>query len=96
VPQAENVVFTDAYANIVKLTDFGMSAKLSPGNNDLLTTMCGSLLYSAPEVLLQEPYIGPLADLWSLGVVLFLMVAGALPFDDRREAVAVTKALDVQ
>eukprot|EP00035_Acanthoeca_spectabilis_P005139 m.110490 g.110490 ORF g.110490 m.110490 type:complete len:425 (+) comp12887_c1_seq1:1103-2377(+) len=91
--KAENVVFTDAYASIVKLTDFGFSAK--DPDDKLLTTMCGSLMYSAPEILLQEPYSGKHADLWSLGVLFYFMVTANLPFDDNSEATAVTKVMDL-
>eukprot|EP00037_Helgoeca_nana_P012917 m.118429 g.118429 ORF g.118429 m.118429 type:complete len:586 (+) comp21727_c0_seq1:78-1835(+) len=91
--KAENVVFTDAYASIVKLTDFGFSVKDS--DDKMLSTMCGSLMYSAPEILLAEPYKGKLADLWSLGILLYFMVSGNLPFDDSSEATAVTKVMDL-
>ncbi len=49
-----------------QITDFGLSNSFNPG--EMMQTMCGSLAYSAPEVLLQEPYDGPCADVWSLGV----------------------------
>lgn len=64
----------------VKLADFGMASLLTPGS--LLETSCGSPQYCAPEVILGEPYAGCAADVWSLGVVLYAMTTGGLPFDD--------------
>mmetsp|Transcript_10374 Transcript_10374/g.26590 ORF Transcript_10374/g.26590 Transcript_10374/m.26590 type:complete len:561 (+) Transcript_10374:115-1797(+) len=91
--KAENVVFTDAYASIIKLTDFGFCVK--DASDRMLETMCGSMMYSAPEILLAEPYNGQAADIWSLGVVFYLMITGGLPFDDSSESTAVTKVMDV-
>lgn len=64
----------------VKLADFGLASLLTPGS--LLETSCGSPQYCAPEVILGEPYAGSAADVWSLGVVLYAMTTGGLPFDD--------------
>ena len=64
----------------IKLADFGMSNLLTPGS--LLETSCGSPQYCAPEVIRGDPYEGKSADIWSLGVVLFAMTTGGLPFDD--------------
>lgn len=64
----------------IKLADFGMSSLLTP--NCLLQTACGSPHYCAPEVLRNEAYEGRPADIWSLGVVLYAMTTGGLPFDD--------------
>lgn len=64
----ENVVFCSSPGSphrLVKLTDFGLSNNYHEG--EMMKTMCGSMVYSAPEVLLQEPYHGPAADVWSLG-----------------------------
>jgi serine/threonine-protein kinase HSL1 (negative regulator of Swe1 kinase) len=63
----------------VKLVDFGMAA-LQP-NGNLLTTPCGSPHYAAPELLSRKPYDGAQADVWSCGVVLFVMLAGSPPFN---------------
>ena len=48
----------------------------------LLSTACGSPCYAAPEMIAGKKYVGPLADLWSLGVILFALVSGFLPFED--------------
>lgn len=73
----ENVVFFEKLG-IVKLTDFGFSNQFSPGKT--LDTSCGSLAYSAPEILLGDSYDAPKVDIWSLGVILYMLVCGHLPF----------------
>jgi serine/threonine protein kinase len=60
----------------IKLIDFGLSSS----NPNLLSTYCGSFRYSAPECILCQPYKGSSADMWSLGVVLFAMITGKLPW----------------
>lgn len=76
-------ILLDADRN-VKVADFGLSNEYV---GQKLTTFCGSLNYVAPEILLGQSYAGPGADIWSLGVVLFKMVCGRLPFvsDNLRE-----------
>ncbi|KAH8023489.1 hypothetical protein MRX96_027780 [Rhipicephalus microplus] len=75
--KAENLLL-DSHMN-VKLADFGFSNFYSP--TGYLTTWCGSPPYAAPEVFEGKRYIGPEVDVWSLGVVLYVLVCGALPFD---------------
>ncbi|XP_057378466.1 serine/threonine-protein kinase SIK3-like isoform X2 [Daphnia carinata] len=75
--KAENLLL-DAKMNI-KLADFGFSNYYKPGQ--LLSTWCGSPPYAAPELFEGKEYDGPKADIWSLGVVLYVLVCGALPFD---------------
>ncbi|XP_069470593.1 serine/threonine-protein kinase SIK3 isoform X2 [Ambystoma mexicanum] len=75
--KAENLLL-DANLNI-KIADFGFSNLFSPGQ--LLKTWCGSPPYAAPELFEGKEYDGPKVDIWSLGVVLYVLVCGALPFD---------------
>ncbi|CAL8104471.1 unnamed protein product [Calicophoron daubneyi] len=77
--KAENLLF-DAEMNI-KLIDFSFGTSQISPHSQLLTTWCGSPPYAAPEIFKGEPYVGTKADIWSLGVVLYVMVCGALPFD---------------
>ncbi len=67
----------------LKISDFGFARKFD-GN---LRTFCGSFAYAAPEVILGNPYDGPLADIWSMGVILYAMVTGRLPFKDTSTSV---------
>ncbi|KAG0037941.1 CBL-interacting serine/threonine-protein kinase 24 [Podila clonocystis] len=66
----------------VKLTDFGLAKVIEQGA-PLLTTRCGSEDYAAPEIILGQPYDGRQADIWSLGVVLYALLVGFLPFNMR-------------
>jgi 5'-AMP-activated protein kinase catalytic alpha subunit len=63
----------------VKIIDFGLAARFVPGQ--LLYEFCGSPEYAAPEVLREQPHEGPPIDVWALGVMLFDMVMGRLPFE---------------
>ncbi|KAI8918663.1 kinase-like domain-containing protein, partial [Powellomyces hirtus] len=75
--KAENLLL-DGNMN-VKIADFGFSNQFSPGQR--LNTWCGSPPYAAPELFQGKEYSGPEVDIWSLGVVLYVLVCGALPFD---------------
>ncbi|XP_022222395.2 serine/threonine-protein kinase SIK3 isoform X3 [Drosophila obscura] len=77
--KAENVLL-DKDMNI-KLADFGFSNHYEEGAT--LRTWCGSPPYAAPEVFQGLEYDGPKSDIWSLGVVLYALVCGALPFDGK-------------
>lgn len=61
-----------------KIADFGFSNMIQPGQ--LFNTFCGSPLFVPPELILKQAYHGPPVDIWALGVMLFTMVAGYLPF----------------
>ncbi|PLW14917.1 hypothetical protein PCANC_14770 [Puccinia coronata f. sp. avenae] len=65
----------------IKIIDFGLSNLFSPNSN--LQTFCGSLYFAAPELLNAKAYIGPEVDVWSFGIVLFVLVCGKVPFDDQ-------------
>ncbi|KAL7604614.1 CBL-interacting serine/threonine-protein kinase 20 [Lactuca sativa] len=67
----------------LKVTDFGLSALVDSKRNDgLLHTTCGTPAYVAPEVIHKKGYDGEKADIWSCGVILFVLLAGYLPFND--------------
>ncbi|XP_023832126.1 SNF-related serine/threonine-protein kinase [Salvelinus sp. IW2-2015] len=87
----ENVVFFEKQG-LVKLTDFGFSNKFQPGEN--LATSCGSLAYSAPEILLGDEYDAPAVDIWSLGVILFMLVCGHPPFQEANDSETLTMIMD--
>jgi len=77
----ENMLL-DAYGNL-KVSDFGLSALPKQIREDgLLHTTCGTPNYVAPEVINDKGYDGATADLWSCGVILFILMAGYLPFED--------------
>lgn len=70
---------------VIKLSDFGFARgqmKSKSGVPLLSETFCGSYAYASPEILKGIPYQPQLSDVWSMGVVLFAMVFGRLPFDD--------------
>ncbi|GMM56009.1 serine/threonine protein kinase [Maudiozyma humilis] len=69
----------------IKIIDFGLSNVYD--SRKLLHTFCGSLYFAAPELLKATPYIGPEVDIWSFGVVLYVLVCGKVPFDDENSSV---------
>lgn len=87
----ENVVFFQEQG-VVKLTDFGFSNRFQPGK--MLTTSCGSLAYSAPEILLGDEYDAPAVDIWSLGVILYMLVCGQPPFQEANDSETLTMIMD--
>ncbi|XP_026680911.1 serine/threonine-protein kinase SIK3-like [Diaphorina citri] len=81
--KAENLLFDEN--GDIKLADFGFSNYFTPGH--MLTTWCGSPPYAAPELFGGREYDGTKSDVWSLGVVLYVMVTAQLPFDGPNLAV---------
>ena len=76
----ENILMTTSEDDAKpKLVDFGLSKIIGP--KETCSDPFGTLSYVAPEVLLQKPY-DKRVDLWSLGVIIYLLLSGTLPFDD--------------
>lgn len=65
----------------IKIIDFGLSNLFAP--RGALKTFCGSLYFAAPELLQARAYTGPEVDVWSFGIVLYVLVCGKVPFDDQ-------------
>ena len=75
----------------IRLVDFGLSNTYKQG--EMLKTACGSPCYAAPEMINGLQYYGSRVDVWSCGVILFAMVAGYLPFEDKSTAKLYQKIL---
>ncbi|KAI7779898.1 hypothetical protein LA080_000221 [Diaporthe eres] len=75
----ENILLDKA--ENVKLLDFGFAREYE-GKTNYLQTFCGTICYSAPEMLKGEKYAGEKVDVWSLGIILYALLCGELPFDD--------------
>lgn len=76
--KAENLLLTNNFET-VKIADFGFANYFKQDN--LLSTWCGSPPYAAPELFKGLHYVGPPVDIWSMGVILYVLVCGSLPFD---------------
>ncbi|KAI0317710.1 hypothetical protein OF83DRAFT_1119942 [Amylostereum chailletii] len=75
----------------VKLGDFGFTREFERGG--FLETYCGTTGYASPEMLEGKKYTGPEVDVWSLGVILYCLLTGGLPFDDDDEVVMRAKVI---
>ena len=75
--------------NLIKIIDFGLSNYYN--ENMLLSTLCGSPSYSSPELLSGEKYNGFSVDIWSIGVTLYAMIYGCLPFGDKNNKILFKK-----
>ncbi|KAK2191769.1 hypothetical protein NP493_46g07043 [Ridgeia piscesae] len=76
--KCENILLDSE--NNVKVSDFGFARIMT--EEDLSSTFCGSAAYAAPEILQGIPYKGAPYDVWSIGVILYIMVCGSMPYDD--------------
>ena len=83
----ENLLLTEK--KIIKIIDFGLSNEYI----DYLSTQCGSPCYAAPEMIRGMKYSGLMIDLWACGIILFAMLCGYLPFDDKDNNVVFRKIL---
>ncbi|PGH04423.1 CAMK/CAMKL protein kinase [Helicocarpus griseus UAMH5409] len=86
----ENILL-DKHEN-VKLCDFGFTREYE-GKANYLQTFCGTVCYSAPEMLKGEKYAGEKVDIWSLGIILYALIAGELPFDEDDDQVTKARIL---
>ena len=76
----------------VKLCDFGFTREYD-GKSNYLQTFCGTVCYSAPEMLKGEKYAGEKVDVWSLGIILYALLTGELPFDEDDDQATKAKIL---
>ena len=77
----ENILLTKK--RLLKIIDFGLSNYCIKGK--LLSTSCGSPSYTAPEVILGKNYDGCKIDIWTCGIILYVMVCGYLPFEEKED-----------
>ena len=77
--KSENIIIEQS-TNLIKIIDFGLSNEYGNKDGELLRSSCGSPLYAPPEMLKGELYKGATVDIWSMGVVLYSMICGSLPF----------------
>ncbi|XP_072030340.1 testis-specific serine/threonine-protein kinase 6-like [Amphiura filiformis] len=90
--KCENLLL-DGNKNI-KLSDFGFVRIMAPSGSELSNTYCGSAAYASPQIIRSEAYNPYLSDVWALGVVIYILVTGYMPFgDDVRN---ISKILDSQ
>ena len=88
----ENLLLTKD--NILKIIDFGLSNYFKDDQPELLETPCGSPCYASPEMLSGRTYDGFKIDIWATGIILFAMLCGFLPFDDKDNNILFQKILE--
>ena len=86
----ENILYDKITGNIIKLTDFGLSRMIF--SNQKIDEVCGTISYVAPEALAGMGH-GMESDLWSVGIIMYLMTHGRLPFDDENNDVTIKQIL---
>lgn len=78
----DNILISESGS--IKLTDFGHCGEILQ-NDLMMSTLCGTYYYTPPEVIEEKPYDGRKCDIWSLGVVMFCMASGQLPWEQGSE-----------
>ncbi|KAJ7359253.1 Pkinase-domain-containing protein [Mycena albidolilacea] len=85
----ENILIASLSPPLIKIADWGMAAFAPPSLQ--LETSCGSPHYASPEIVNGERYQGTATDIWSCGVILYALLTGRLPFDDKNVKVLLSK-----
>ena len=88
----ENLLLTKDH--LLKIIDFGLSNYFKKGQKDLLVTPCGSPCYASPEMVAGNKYDGFKIDIWSTGIILYAMLCGYLPFEDKDNDLKKIKILE--
>ena len=88
----ENLLLTNEH--LLKIIDFGLSNYFHEGQKNLLSTPCGSPCYASPEMVAGKKYNGFKIDIWSTGIILYAMLCGYLPFEDKDNDVLFEKILE--
>lgn len=77
----ENLIYSENDGNTLKLTDFGLAKYIDQDTaSNMMETACGTPSYVAPEVIQTSPMYGPKVDMWSLGVIAYILLCGFQPF----------------
>ena len=88
----ENLLLTNEH--LLKIIDFGLSNYFHEGQKNLLSTPCGSPCYASPEMVAGKKYNGFKIDIWSTGIILYAMLCGYLPFEDKDNDILFEKILE--
>ena len=88
----ENLLLTNEH--LLKIIDFGLSNYFKEGQKNLLSTPCGSPCYASPEMVAGKKYDGFKIDIWSTGIILYAMLCGYLPFEDKDNDILFEKILE--
>ena len=88
----ENLLLTKDH--LLKIIDFGLSNYFKKEQKELLVTPCGSPCYASPEMVAGKKYNGFKIDIWSTGIILYAMICGYLPFEDKDNEILFEKILE--